>query len=359
MISFLCQCGNKLYFENSHCLACGRKVGYLPDISLLSSLEHLEGNRYTALVNGLNYRTCTNYHTYEICNWMIPDSETGELCQSCRLTETIPNLSEPGNIKLWYRVEKAKRRLLYSLNQLGLPTNGRNINPESGLSFRFMADSPMYDEFSDEVLSDELVMTGHHHGTITINLAEADPSAREDIKERMNELYRTLLGHFRHESGHYYWDKLIRDTRWLAEFRDIFGSETLDYATALKKYYAEGPSPGWHLHWVSAYASVHPWEDFAETWAHYLHMVDSLETARNYGFTARRQDHSEPRTFVHFDVAYLAKNEIGELVQEWMQIADALNAMNRSMGLADAYPFVISEEVTKKMELIHRIVTSK
>src|SRR6202011_5238904 len=42
----------------------------------------------------------------------------------------------------------------------------------------------------------------------------------------------------------------------------------------------------WRPH-VTPYASAHPWEDFAETWAHYFHMVDTLETATAFGLRLR------------------------------------------------------------------------
>jgi len=356
MITFTCHCGNKLHFDNSVCLVCGRKAGFLPDIMQMSALEPVEDHRYRALKNDRIYRTCKNYHKYEVCNWMVPDEDPGELCQSCRLTSIIPNLTEPMNIKLWYRVEKAKRRLLYSLIQLGLPVEGHDVNPATGLEFRFMANDPSLSEFRDELSPSERVMTGHSTGTITINIEEADPSVREEAREKMNERYRTLLGHFRHESGHYYWDKLVRDSQWITEYREMFGDETLDYQTALNTYYTRGPVSGWEKHWVSAYASAHPWEDFAETWAHYLHMLDTLETAHDFGFSVRGQRPKTPVKLAQFSSGYCADISIEDLLNDWVRLTSALNAMNRSMGLPDAYPFVLSDWVTKKLDMIHRLV---
>ncbi|MDH5634069.1 MAG: putative zinc-binding peptidase [Gammaproteobacteria bacterium] len=355
MINFPCVCGNTLYFENSQCMSCGRKLGYLSDVGVLSALEPVEGTTYRALSNNRVYRSCRNYHQYEVCNWMIPGQDPGQLCQSCRLNEIIPNLAEGNNIKLWYRVEKAKRRLLYTLTRLGLPVHDRLQDPESGLAFRFMEDDPATIEFLDELSPDERVMTGHSAGTITINLAEADPSAREEIREQMNERYRTLLGHFRHESGHYYWYRLISGGRWLDEFRDLFGDERADYQSALQDYYANGPSRDWAESWISAYASVHPWEDFAETWAHYLHMTDTLETARHYGVKVRGQRMAVISTEAQLASGY--RVSMSELMDDWGRLTEALNAMSRSMGLPDTYPFFLTDKIKAKLAMIHRLVS--
>src|SRR6202044_2237030 len=148
-------------------------------------------------------------------------------------------------------------------------------NPEFGLAFDVLADPPEG--------AGETVRTGHENGVITMNLAEADDAIREQRRTELGEPYRTLLGHFRHEVGHYYWDRLVRDGGRLDECRDCFGDETRDYGDALRKYYAEGPPPDWRGNFVSAYATAHPWEDFAETWAHFLHITDTLEMAGSLG----------------------------------------------------------------------------
>jgi hypothetical protein len=356
VITFSCQCGNTLFFENSQCLSCGSKLGFLPDDNVVSALVPEDGHRYRATVNNRLYRTCKNYHKYEVCNWMVPEEDPVALCQSCRLTEIIPNLTDPHNITLWYRIEKAKRRLLYTLKQLGLPVAGRDVDAAGGLSFRFMADSVSTAEFGDELAPGERVMTGHKTGTITINLAEAEPSALEETREKMNERYRTLLGHFRHESGHYYWDKLVRGTEWISEYRSQFGDERLDYQSALQRYYQNGPAADWEQCWISAYASAHPWEDFAETWAHYLHMIDTLETAHDFGFTVRGQGALSWKAHAQFSSGYFASVSLDDLLDDWIHLTGALNAMNRSMGLRDVYPFVLTELIKSKLDMVHRLI---
>jgi hypothetical protein len=356
MNTFTCHCGNKLYFENSVCLACGRKLGFLPDANVLSALEPADGNRFRALSNERLYKPCRNNLEHEVCNWMVADDSASDYCRSCELNEIIPDLTEPKNIRRWYRVERAKRRLLYTLMELGLPIQGRNIDPQSGLAFRFMADDPTYSEFADEIVPGERVMTGHSTGTITINIAEADSSTREERREKMNERYRTLLGHFRHESGHFYWEKLVKNTNWIIEYRKLFGDETRDYQGALQLYYSKGPIADWQTSWISAYASAHPWEDFAETWAHYLHMIDTLETANDFGFSVHGQDALAPTGKGTFNAAYLAGLSLEDLLDDWVRLTDALNALNRSMGLPDAYPFYLSDHVRSKVDMIHRLV---
>lgn len=354
MIRFTCECNNTLYFDNSVCLNCGRMLGFLPDANVVSALEPEGETVYRALANGRRYRACRNYTEYEVCNWMVPVEESANFCQSCRLNEVIPNLSEPENIKLWYRIEKAKRRLLYTLKRLHLPIDGRDKDQVAGLSFRFMANDPEFDEFNDEYSPGERILTGHSTGTITINLAEADPSAREEIREKMNERYRTLLGHFRHESGHFYWDKLVKDSDWIEEYRRLFGDETLDYSTALDTYYKNGPPANWEQQWISAYASSHPWEDFAESWAHYLHMIDTLETAHDYEFSLTGQLPTGATGDMQFGSGYFT--DLSDLIDDWTKLTSALNAMSRSMGVSDMYPFVLTGVVKAKLEMIHRLV---
>jgi hypothetical protein len=197
--------------------------------------------------------------------------------RACQLNRTIPHLETPGNLLRWQRLEAAKHRLVYGLLRFGLPLTSRAEDPQAGLAFDFLADSgPAFRENAQ-------AMTGHSQGLITINIAEADDAERERHRQDMAEPYRTLLGHFRHEIGHYYWERLVRGGTWLEPFRALFGDERQDYGAGLERHYAAGPRPDWSQRFVSAYAGMHPWEDWAETWAHYLHIVDTLETANAFG----------------------------------------------------------------------------
>jgi hypothetical protein len=212
---------------------------------------------------------------------------------------------------------------------------------ENGLAFSFKASTEA-----------EPVFTGHNEGLITINVAEADDPFREKTRQQLGEPYRTLLGHFRHEIGHYYWDRLIRG-RCLEPFRAMFGDETADYAGARKRHYESGPPADWTQRFVSAYASMHPWEDWAETFAHYLHIVDTLETARAYGLALKPKAASGLPAVA---TGRLQFDDFDDLVSAWFPLTSALNSLNRSMGLADLYPFVLSDAAIAKLRFVHDIV---
>lgn len=363
MKTFTCHCGNMLHFENTQCLACGRLLGFIPEFITLGAMEPEGNGTFRAVspagAHGGRYRQCRNYASEQVCNWMVAADDPQVYCLSCRLNRVIPNLGDPANRLYWYRIELAKRRFLYTLLALELPINGKIRDPQHGLAFQFLADPAPAAEFTDEVVERRPVVTGHRAGTITINVAEADAIAREEMREKMNEAYRTLLGHFRHESGHYYWDQLVvPDPDLLDRARALFGDERSDYESALKRYYAEGPPRDWSRRYISAYACAHPWEDWAETWAHYLHMVDTLETARDMGFTVNGRPVTHPREVLQNTqhAAQPPRQGFDSLFNDWIQLTVTMNALNRSMGLADAYPFVLSDQVAEKLRFVHDLI---
>ena len=309
----------------------------------------------------LAYKRCINLLQPAACNWLVPLQEmvvgaqvAPLLCRACRLNRTIPDLNDaahPENGLLWGRIEQAKRRLVASLLTLGLPVASRvTEDTERGMMFDFLR----------SLDNGPHVMTGHNTGLITLNLQEADDAAREAARTAMREPYRTLLGHFRHEVGHYYWDRLVSGTPWIEGFRTLFGDETQDYSSSLRKNYEQGPPADWGMHYVSAYASTHPWEDWAECWAHYLHMRDTIDTALSFGLATEsaqleftpftldalyQPDHPEAQHFLDF-------------LNDWTRLTTLLNEMSRSMGQPDFYPFVLPHEVVAKLHFIHLLVTS-
>ena len=312
-----CRCGQTVYFDNHSCCNCGRQLGFDPSLLDMQSEE----------TPGAGLGTCVNRGSAIRCNWLAKPGVGGGYCLSCLTSKTIPTLSKPENRERWRKLESAKRRLLYDLLYLGLPVD------ETRLKFVFKEDRR-----TNPNVSEANVITGHASGVITINAAEADEVFREQMRQKMNEPWRTLLGHLRHESGHYYFAEVVNENN-LAEARTLFGDESADYAQALDRYYENGPAADWNDQFISVYASSHPAEDWAECWAHYLHMRSVLEVAAEAGF-------SDSATS---DNWYL----------EFTDLVLSLNEIMRSLGLPDAYPFVLNPTVAAKIDFIHGAIAQR
>lgn len=321
-------------------------LGYQPEHRMLSSFEPAGDGLWRSLNpenEGRLFRQCINYAKEDVCNWMIPADASNPLCASCQLTRIIPALSSPRNRLYWKRLEAAKRRLLYTLWELHLQPTPKSNDPEGGLAFEFLEDTP-----------EKKVLTGHANGLITMNIAEADPAHREKTREQMHEPYRTLLGHFRHESGHYYFDRMVAGTEWHERFRALFGDERQSYAESLQTHYMNGPREDWDQSFVSAYASSHPWEDWAETWAHYLHMTDTLDTAFACGITAKPRKPREPELVI--EERPLRNASFDQVMEDWFALTYVLNNLNRSVGMPDPYPFALSPPAVQKLRFVHEII---
>lgn len=343
-------CGQLVYFENTHCERCGATLGFDAERGTLLTLAAAGNDRWHPTGRPQqHYRFCANA-AHAVCNWLVPADTADAFCPACQLNRTIPDLGQPEHLECWRRLEQAKHRLVYSLLRLHLPLVSRFKQPDTGLAFDFLADQ------SAEFRESPQVMTGHAEGLITINIAEADDAERERQRLTMAEPYRTLLGHFRHESGHYYWGLLARDTQWLESFHQQFGDEQRDYGQALDQHYRQGPPPDWQNRFVSAYASNHPWEDWAETWAHYLHIIDTLDTANAFGMRIkpRKGDKGTLSTLMDFDP--YREDDIDHLVEAWLPLTFAMNSLNRSMGQTDLYPFILVPAVLEKLDFVHRSI---
>ncbi|RZK29994.1 MAG: hypothetical protein EOO63_07830 [Hymenobacter sp.] len=342
-------CSQVLYFENSRCEKCQYPLGFEATQRTLLPLVAEAGDQTYRLYGepaGLSYTYCAN-HEHGVCNWLVPSNSATPFCIACALNHTIPDLSQPGYLGRWRSLEAAKHRLVYSLLCLHLPVVSKSVYPKEGLQFDFKAD--------EGTSAEQKVLTGHDNGLITINIAEADDIEREQARQSMNEVYRTLLGHFRHEVGHYYWDRLIDDAPPLVEFRQLFGDERADYSEALKNHYAKGAPADWPQHFISSYASSHPWEDWAETWAHYLHILDTLQTAYAFGLRLDPLDASPEQGLRAAMQDPFQVADFKQIMAMWLPLTFAMNSLNRSMGQPDPYPFIISPEVVGKLAFIHRI----
>lgn len=338
---FHCICGQQLFFENDQCLACGRRVGYSTETASLEVLEPHGDNRWLSLgpdAAGRLFLYCENGAINNACNWLVPVESDVARCRACRLNTTIPNLAIERNRRHWMLLESGKRRLIYTLIRLDLPIGDeRSDDGVSPLRFEFLEDR----QRNPDVVP-EFVLTGYINGKITLNVAEADSVYREQMRAAMGEPYRTVLGHFRHESGHYYWDRLVKNSPIIESFREKFGDERRDYAASLREYYAQRPSDVWQSTHISAYARAHPLEDFAECWAPMLQMVDTLETAAAQGIL------QAPPLRGNFD----------DFVNTWIHLTVVHNELNRSMGRRDAYPFMLSKVVIEKLKFIREVICS-
>ncbi len=344
MQSFNCtSCGRVTYFENSLCLACGAELGFDAEQLTIKALKAVPGDGALLMEIGTgatarHVRRCSNAR-HAACNWLVEAEEPAGRCRACSLNRAIPDLSEPSQLAAWREVEAAKKRLVYSLLRFGLPFDG--ANPDAApLTFDVVRNAT----------------TGHLDGVITIDVAEADTVERERRREHFDELYRSLLGHLRHEAAHYYWPIVIENAGLIGPFRALFGDERANYGQALAHHHANGPSGDWQSTFVSAYATAHPWEDWAETWAHYLHIVDTVDTAEATGMEPRAKGlilgSAWPfgRTDIYKDMS------LEGLMERWLPLTTALNELSRSMGHRDFYPFVTPSAVISKFAFVHRAI---
>ncbi|WP_066094898.1 zinc-binding metallopeptidase family protein [Xanthomonas massiliensis] len=366
--SFVCRCGRPVFFRNSRCLNCGSELGFDPVAGEVVVVDPQQDGTWRAATGdnpGRAYRRCANLDTAAACNWLLPQAPelmpkgpdgqplvARRLCVACAVNRTIPDLSDPARAAQWGRIELAKRRLVSALLAMGLPFRSRlDEDPAHGVVFDFLADVP----------GQPRVLTGHADGVITLNVAEADDAVREKARAAMHEPYRTLLGHLRHEIGHYYWDLLVAGTPWLAPFRGLFGDERADYAQALQRHYDQGAPADWEQHFISAYASMHPWEDWAETWAHYLHIDDTIATANAYGLQLADTE-LEYRPFTApalYDPDAPDAAHFLECINDWVRLTGVLNELSRSMGVNDFYPFVMPAAVVAKLQFVHEVVQAQ
>ena len=331
MKRFKCRCGERVFFENTRCIACNTVLGFDPTTLEMVSLDW-NGTAYED-VRRQSYRFCKNQVDFENCNWLVKKEAPEHYCKSCQLNRTIPYLKSAGNRKRWLILEKAKRRLVYSLLTNHLPVLSQAHGWPNGLAFDFIEDKR-----SNPSVEEEFVGIGHLNGVITINIAEADDIYRLKMRTVMEELYRTVLGHFRHESGHYYFNLLVEGEH-IDAFRLRFGDETIDYTNALEDYYTHGPSADWTERYISAYASAHPLEDWAETWAHYLLITDGLETAQAEGLIGSPQHQNLDHT-----------------LRQWIDTTIKVNQISRDLGLEDPYPFILNDKVRQKLHFVHDLI---
>ena len=344
-------CARLNHFEVRVCPNCKFTLGYDPDSDQFLFLGDDATTWRAASGDAHAVVVCENNNEFAVCNWLVPAVGDQPRCIACRHNNTIPDLTAPGVPERWGKIEAAKRRLFHTLLRLNLPIETQSEAKVSGrgpgLAFDFL-----YDPVGEQTGTVQIT-TGHDAGLITLNILEADDVQREKMRTGLGEPYRTLLGHFRHEVGHFYWSRLIEGTDEVEAFRALFGDERISYEDAMAQHYGGGEGSGWTTDFVSSYATMHPWEDFAETFAHLMHIIDALATIHGFGLRLYAWQGGGVQPSVDFD-PYQA--ETGQLVAEWRPFAFAENSINRSMGQPDLYPFKLSDTIVAKLDYINRLL---
>lgn len=346
MQAFHCSvCGQLLFFDNSSCLQCGSSLGFdVGDRRLVALSPSADDPSLVVRSDGApgSFRRCANQLVAR-CNWLVPADGSDALCGSCRLTSVRPNDSERDAMVAFADAEAAKRRLIDQVLALGLPLIDRAVDPERGVTFELLSSRG------------RAVTTGHQSGVITLDLSESDDAHREFVRQQLGEQYRTVLGHLRHEIAHYFWPLLVVEAGRVDEFRALFGDERQSYEAALDRHYRAPAASDWSTAHVSQYATVHPWEDWAETFAHYLHIRDGLETAEAFGIEVGEPSWSAG----HRAGSTVGSSDTSGIIRRWLGLTLGLNAMSRSIGQSDLYPFVLSPVVVEKLDFVHRVASPR
>lgn len=262
------------------------------------------------------------------CNWIAP--EEGAFCRSCAMTALAPDPQIPNAIPNWAETEAAKRWVLDNLGRWHW------FRPEDS------GTRPIFHMLADGVTTAAM---GHGDGVVTISVSEADPVIRVTRREALDEPYRTMIGHIRHEIAHMLWWRLSLREDFLLAFREMFGDERVDYTSALQKHYNQGPPKDWELFYLTSYASSHPHEDWAETAAHLLHLTDITDS-----FVATEL--TSPELPGHGWSPY-SEPDADLLIHVATTLATRVNHINRSMGLADVYLYAHSEKAHRKLAFVH------
>ena len=331
---FRCErCDGIVPFTAQQCRDCAAPLGYSSeDRSIRVLVTTPDPATYRVGGHAQLMWRCLN--TAWGCNWLVATTDGTGWCRSCALTRGRPDDARPQAIEAWMAAEAAKRRLVHQLDELALPVEIRSPTAPHGLVFDLVH------------LDDGGVVTGHLDGVITLDLAEADDQHREVQRCQLGEPYRTVIGHLRHEIGHYYWGRLVGQTDHLGEFRRRFGDERADYAAALERHRSDGAATWDERRFVTPYAAAHPFEDWAETFAHYLHIVDALDTAIAHDLVVADRARSVREL--------VADHDMGELLEAWAPVNSAVNAIAETLGAPTVYPFEPVGEVVRKLEFVHR-----
>ena len=333
------RCGMVAFLEAQECVRCGSSIGFHhPSMSFVSAdPEGID-------TDGTRWVRCANWSWR--CNWLVSVDDESQRCFACRLIRRRPEADDTIALEKLAETAVDMRRLLVQLLGLGLPVVPY-YEQEGGLAFDLLSSR-----------SGSPVVIGHADGVISIDLAESLDAHREAIRVRLGEPYRTMLGHFRHEVGHYYQQVLAGSDPVLTECRALFGDERASYTEALDRHYVFGAPEDWSDSFISEYATMHPWEDFAESFAHYLHITGTLETAAWAGVVLDSERVAGVNEHDVVPVADYSHLGLDRALDDWHWLSMMFNRVNRSMGQGDLYPFTLTPPVVTKLEFVHRLVVS-
>jgi hypothetical protein len=336
---FACEhCDSTVHFETSTCPVCSSLLGYLPEERAIRQLLPAAADTsYRIAGHATEHWRCLNAAWG--CNWVLPAAVGATWCRSCALTRGRPDDARPAAIAAWALAEASKRRLVHQLDRLALPVQGRSAAAPDGLVFDLV------------YLPGERGLTGHLDGVVTLDLAEADPVHRDALRRQLGEPFRTFLGTLRHEVGHHYWRSLIGQVDNVGRFRSLFGDERTDYGEALRHHYGNAAAAWDEQHFVTRYAQSHPHEDWAETFAHYLHIVDLVDTAAAHGLVDIGTGGGDA-------LPVPADATIAQILELWRPIARALDDLADAVGSPHVYPVAPAAAVVDKLAFVHAVVVA-
>ncbi len=342
------RCGDVVTFSAQRCPSCDALLGYVDGERTIRVLEPT-ADPASFRIDGHDGPVWRCLNSAWGCNWALPAASDTTWCRSCRLTRGRPDEARPDAVEAWATAEAAKRRLIHQLDELALPIEIRSSSVPDGLAFDLVH------------LPGEGGITGHLDGVVTLDLAETDDHHREDLRRRLGESFRTVIGHLRHEIGHHYWGRLVGQTDGLVGFRHLFGDERIDYAHAVEHYYAQADGDWDEARFVTPYAASHPLEDWAETFAHYLHIIDTVDTAVAHDLLPRDTTTTTTArdTTTAMAAGAVGSLEFDDILDAWRPINSAVNAIAETLGVSAIYPFEPAGLVVDKLAFVHRHIAAQ
>ena len=339
MRRFTCEsCAEEVAFDALRCASCSSPLGYVPAQQAVKVLHPAAGAvSFSISGDDAEFWRCPN--SARGCNWVLP-AGTGDIwCRSCGLTPGRPDETNPDALAAWSTAEAVKRRLVHQLDHLALPIDPRSDATPDGLAFDLV------------YVPGQFGPAGKVDEAVTLDLADADVQDVGAPPRRVHAPFRTLIGNLRHKVGHHYWHRLVGQSDHVTPFRRLFGDERADYPAAIEPHQAAVAHHWDASRFVTGRAESHPFEDWAETFAHYLHILDATDTAEAYRLPDGQCEMGRPQSSP-------GGGTFAEILRLWRPTAPAVNALAASLGLPAVYPFQLTGVVLQKFEFVHARVTA-